>query len=185
RSGHQNVFRTAHTARAKSKAAGIQYIERNDVAAPDFVQQIFFRHFAVFQEHRRGGAAMNSHFVFFVAWLASGITAFDDEGGKLFAVDFGEYDVEIREAAVGNPHLLPVQNIVRAFAVQFGAREGILRVGAGLGLAEAIRANQLRSSKLREILLFLRFGAEIDDWQSSDSRMRAVGDGKASIDGEL
>ncbi len=84
---------------------------------------------------------MDSHFVFFVARFASGITALDDEGGEFLAVDFGEHDIQVRETAIGDPHLLPVQNIVRAFAVQFGAREGILRVGAGLRLAETIRAD--------------------------------------------
>ncbi len=74
---------------------------------------------------------------------------------------------------------------MRAFAVQFGAREGILCVRAGLRLAQAIRSDQLRGSKLRKIFLFLRFGAEIDNWQSPDSRVGSMGDGKPSIDGKL
>ena len=40
--------------------------------------------------------------------------AFDDEGGELLAVDLGEDGEEVGEAAIGDPRLLPVQDVVGA-----------------------------------------------------------------------
>ena len=50
--GRENVFRAADARSAQREAAGVQNVERDDVAAADFVQEIFFRHFAIFHEDR-------------------------------------------------------------------------------------------------------------------------------------
>ena len=68
--------------RAESETAGIENVEGNDVAAADFVQHVFLRHQAIFEEHRSRGTAVNAHLVFFIAGLAAGETAFNDEGGQ-------------------------------------------------------------------------------------------------------
>ena len=93
RGGHQHVFRAAYAAGAQRKAAGVQDVESNDVAAPDFVQQVLLGHPTIFQEYRRGGAAMNPHFVFFIPGFAARVFTFYDEGGKFLAINFGEYDI--------------------------------------------------------------------------------------------
>src|SRR5208337_49029 len=78
---HQDVFGTTDARGAESKAAGIQHIEGNDVAATNFVQDIFFWHEAIFEEHRSGGTAVDTHFMLFIARLAARESALDDEGG--------------------------------------------------------------------------------------------------------
>jgi hypothetical protein len=86
--------------------------------------------------------SVNAHLVFFVAGLAAGKCALDDERGELLAIDFREDHVEIGKAAVRDPHFLTVENVVRAFFVQFGASERILRVRSCLWFRKAIRADQ-------------------------------------------
>ncbi len=44
--------------------------------------------------------------------LTPGEIALDEERGELFAIDLGEDCVEIGEAAVGDPHLLAVKDVV-------------------------------------------------------------------------
>src|SRR5208282_3929799 len=84
----------------------IQNIKRNNVAAAHFVQQVFLRHLAILQKHRRGGAAMDAHLVLFIAGLAAGEILFNDESGELLAIHFRKDDEEVGKAAVGDPHLL-------------------------------------------------------------------------------
>jgi len=84
----------------KSTTTRIQDVEGHDVPAADFVQQVFFRQLAIFQENRRCRAAVDAHFVLFVAGLESGEGALDDEGGEFLAVNLRENDVNIGEAAL-------------------------------------------------------------------------------------
>ena len=44
--------------------------------------------------------------------VKSGIALLDDEAGKFLAINFGEDDEDVRETAVGDPHLLAVQDVV-------------------------------------------------------------------------
>ena len=71
----QHVLGTAHAGRAERETPGIQHVEGDDVPAADFVQHVFLRHHAVFQEHRSRRTAVNAHLVFFIAGLAAGETA--------------------------------------------------------------------------------------------------------------
>src|SRR5438876_377563 len=50
---------------------------------------------------------------------------------EFFAVNFREHNVNIGEAAVGDPHFLAVEDVVRAFFVQFRAGQRILSVRPG------------------------------------------------------
>jgi hypothetical protein len=94
--------------------------------AADLMQHVFLGHFAILEEDRRRRAAVNAHFVLFVAWLESRKGSLHDEGGELFSVNLREDDVNIRESAVGDPHLLAIQNVVCAFRIQFRASQRIL-----------------------------------------------------------
>src|SRR5262249_9176674 len=67
--GQEHVLGAADAAGAKGKAPSIEDVEGNDVATADFVQQVFLGNFAVFEEHGGGGAAVDTHLVFFVAGL--------------------------------------------------------------------------------------------------------------------
>src|SRR6266852_6104410 len=123
------------------EAPGVQNIEGHDVPAADFMQHVFFRHLAVFQENRSRRASVDAHLVLFVAGLESGKSALDDEGREFFSVDLRKHNVNIGEAAVSDPHLLPIEDVVRAFFIQFRARQRILRVGPRLRFGKAVGAN--------------------------------------------
>ncbi len=58
--------------------------------------------------------------MFFGSGAYAGIRTFNDEGGELFAIDFGEDGEESGSASVGDPVLLAVENVVRAFGVEDG-----------------------------------------------------------------
>ena len=53
---------------------------------------------------------MQAHLVLFLAARHAAERALDDERGELLAVDLGEDDEQVGEAAVGDPHLLAVQH---------------------------------------------------------------------------
>ena len=61
---------------------------------------------------------LDAHLFFFRSGRKSGRAALDDEAGEFLAVHFGEHDVDVRESAVRDPHLLPVQNPVLAVGRQ-------------------------------------------------------------------
>ena len=52
----------------------------------------------------------------------AGERALDEERREFLAADFGEDGVEIGRAAVGDPHLLAVEDVVLAVGAQVGAR---------------------------------------------------------------
>ena len=112
--------------------------------------------------------------MFFIAWLEAWERALHDERSKLFAIDLRKHNVNIGEAAVGDPHLLSVENVMRSFRIQFRAGQRVLRVRPRLGLGKAVRADPLAGGQLRQILFLLRFCAEVHDRQCPNSRMRTV-----------
>ena len=85
----------------------------------------------------RGGAALDAHLLFFGAAGDAAERALHQERGELLAADLGEDGEQIRRAAVGDPHLLPVEDVVRAVGAEVGAGARGQRIGAGLRLAEA------------------------------------------------
>ena len=78
----------------------------------------------------------------------------------MFAVHLREDREQIGPAAVGDPHLLPVEHIVRPVGAEVGARLSRQRVGARMRFRQAIGAHQLGRRKPWQILRLLRFGAE-------------------------
>ena len=146
RGSHEHVLRSAYARCSQREPPRIQNIERHDVPAPDFVQQVFFRHLAVFQENRRRRAAVNAHLVLFVPGLEARERALDDERREFLAVNLRKHDVHVGKSAVRNPHLLPVQNVVGSFSVQFRARQRILRVRSCLRFGKAVRTDPLPGS---------------------------------------
>jgi hypothetical protein len=77
--------------------------------------------------------------VLLLAVRDAGERPFDDEGGEVLAVDLGEDDVEVGEAAVGDPGLLAVQDEA-AVGLPRGAGPGAEGIGPGARLAEAVGA---------------------------------------------
>ncbi len=111
--------------------------------------------------------------------------ALDEKGGELFAIDLREDRVEIGFAAVGDPHLLAVEDVVGAIRRKVGAGFGGEGIGPGLRLAEAIGADDFGARELRQVLFFLRVGAEEQERQRGDAGVRAVPSAEGAVAGEL
>src|SRR5215471_18083413 len=102
---------------------------------------------------------MEAHLVLFVSARHAGKRPLDDERTEMFPVDLGEDDVEVGEAAIGDPHLLAVQDeaaVGRARRSSTGSE----RVRARSRLAQTIRADQLARHQSREVLPLLAFAAK-------------------------
>ena len=84
---------------------------------------------------------------------------FHDEGGELFAVDFGKHDEDVGESAVRDPHLLAIEHEA-AVGLLRRAGLGAERVRTGAGLAQAVRAHELAGCQLRQVLLLLLLGSK-------------------------
>ena len=55
--------------------------------------------------------------MFFRAGGETGL-ALNDEGAEFVAINFGKDDKDVREAAVGDPHLLAIKKVMRAVRTQ-------------------------------------------------------------------
>src|SRR5947209_7855927 len=75
----------------------------------DLAEDALGRHLHVLKNERRGRRTMEAHLVFFFAALHAE-PPLDEERRELIAVHLGEDDEEIGEAAVGDPHLLAVED---------------------------------------------------------------------------
>ncbi len=130
-------------------------------------------------EHQRaGGRAANSQLVFFRAHGQPRRAALDQKRGELFAVDFGEDRVQPRDAAVGDPLLFAVENVVRAIGRKRRAGADVHGVGAGAGLGQSIGADPLAGGELGQVALLLFLGPVPDQRQRGDADVRAKCRGK-------
>jgi len=69
---------------------------------------------------------------------------FHQKRGELLAANFGEDRVQIGLAAIGDPHLLAVEDVALAIGRKIRAGLGGQRIGSGLRLAQTIGADHLR-----------------------------------------
>ena len=119
----QAVARAADAGRAQLEAADVQDVEGDVVALADFAEQVLDGNLAVGQDERAGGGAADAELVLFGADGEAGSVALDEEGGELSRrPTFGEDGEQVGEAAVGDPHLLAVEDVVLAVGAR--ARRG-------------------------------------------------------------
>ena len=159
---------------AELEAAEVEDVERDLVALADLAEHVLGRHLDVLEDHRRRRRAVQAHLVLLLAAAHAGPGALDDEGGEVLAVDLGEDDEEVGEAAVGDPHLLARQHEA-AVGLPHRARLGAERVRPRPGLAQAVGADVLAGDQAGQVLLLLRFGAEHVDRQDGEVGLRAEG----------
>ena len=114
RGGFELFFGETEAGSAQRKTAGIEDIERDDMAAANLVQQVFAGHVTILKENWSSGTATQSHFLFLGARGKSGEAALHDEAREFLAIDFCKDDVNVGESPVGNPHFLPIQHPVTA-----------------------------------------------------------------------
>src|SRR5207245_10014339 len=127
--GFELVFGKPRAGGAERKPADIEDVEGDDMSAADFVQQVFAGHLAILEEDRDARTAAQAHFLFLGPDRKSRKAALDDKGGKFFAVHFREDREYSRESAVGDPHVLAVQDAMAAVRRQSGPGAGIQRDG--------------------------------------------------------
>src|SRR5215510_5655448 len=185
RGQRQRVLAAADAPGAEFEAAEVENVERDQVALADLAQEPVFRDFAVLQQQRRSRGAALAQLMLLSAGSDAGVVVFDDEAGEFFAVDFGEDDVDVGEGAVGNPHLLAVQNPMRPFRIESRVGLGSERVGARSGFAQAIGRDPFSGPDLRQVLFLLLFRAEINDRQEPDAGRRAEGSGERTLAGDV
>jgi hypothetical protein len=116
---HQLHAADAH--RAEFEAADVQRVESDLVSLADFAEQILDRRSHIGKDQRRGARTLDTHLVLFSAGRQARLSL-DDEGAELVAVDLRKHDEDVGEAAVGDPHLLAVENVLRAVVAQTRGR---------------------------------------------------------------
>jgi hypothetical protein len=132
----------------------------------------------------RSRAAFDAHLPFFGTGLDAWIFALDQKGRELLAADFREDGVQISSAAVGDPHLLAIEDVVFAVRTQIGAGLGGQGVGAGLRFAEAIGRDHLGACELGEIALLLLFSSKKQQGQRTDTGVSAMPGGIGAVSGD-
>src|SRR6476469_6350312 len=99
----------AETHRAEFETPDVENVEGDFVTLTNFTEQVLNRRPGVRENQRRRARSFDAHLVFFRAGLAA-VLSLNDEGGELVAVDFGKDDIDVREAAVRDEHLLAVEH---------------------------------------------------------------------------
>ena len=171
--------RAAGGRRAQLEAAVVEHVEGDLVALADFAEQVAGRNPHVLQDHRRRRRAVQAHLVFFLAGGDPVEPALDEERREVLAVHPGEDDVEVGEPAVGDPHLLAVEDEA-AVRLARRAGPGPERVRAGAGLAQAVGADGLPGHQGRQVALLLLAGAEHPERQDGEVGVRPVGGAERS-----
>jgi len=108
----EHGLRTADAGGAELEAPEVEDVEGDDVAAADLAQNVLHRDLDVVEEDGRGRASVDAHLALFGAGLDAVEGALDEEGGELLPVDLGEDGVDVGPAAVRDPHLLAVEDVV-------------------------------------------------------------------------
>src|SRR5262249_18309718 len=114
----ENVLGAAYGARPKLEPADIQNVEGNDMAAADFTEYVLHRHLDIAQIDRGGGAALHPHLLFSRAAGDSADRALDQECRNFLPFYLGEDGEEIGRPAVGDPHFLAIEDVVRAIGAE-------------------------------------------------------------------
>ena len=115
--------------------------------------------------------------------LTPGNARLDEECRKLLTVHLREDDEQVGEPAVGDPHLLAVQDKA---AVRLRDRQGLRAQGVrpGVRLAQRVGADRLSAHEARQVsaLLFLR--AEEQQRDDGEVALRAIGGAERCRHGE-
>ena len=98
---------------------------------------------------------------------------FDQEGGELLAIHLGKYREQVGESAIGDPHLLAVQDVVTAVGREHRPRAAVHGIATGGGFRQSIRTDPLTRGEFRQVLPLLFVSAVPHDGQRADAHMRA------------
>ncbi len=183
--GGQNLLGAAESSGTQLQAAEIQDVERNDVSAADLAEHVLDgdRH-VIEEQRRREPSFFDSHLLLFGAALhAEG--ALHQEGGELLVAHLGEDREQIGCSAIGDPHLLAVEDVVRAIRRKVGAGARGQGVGAGMWLGKGVGRQHLDVGELRQILALLLLVAEEEQRQRADTHVRGLPAGPGGVAREM
>src|SRR5579862_7056132 len=153
RVGARRIFQPSH----------VENIEGNLMPLADFSQNVLHGHSRIVEVQRSGGGPPNTHLVFFRPWGDSREIALHNKRRKLFTVDPGKHDVDVRDAAVGNPHLGAVQSVMLSIRIQCSPGFAMQRVRSGSGLAQTIGPHPFTACESGDVFLLLSFSAKKSD----------------------
>src|SRR5690606_26214936 len=88
---------------------------------------------------------------------------YNKRGKVLVAVDFCKYDEYIGKATIGDPHLLPVEEVMCSLGIKFSAGSARIGIGPRIGLREAVSRFPFARSQLGHIVFLLGIVAIVKD----------------------
>ncbi len=107
------------------------------------------------------------------------VLLYDERAQVLIVIDLGEHGEDVRETAVGDPHLLAVDQVVLAIGRQHRFRLSAVGIAARAWFSEAVACLPFAAGQFRDVLLALRFVAVVQDRQGADSCVRRNGHAEA------
>src|SRR5207302_480344 len=97
----------------------------------------------------------------------------DDEGGELVPVYLEEHHVDVSEAAVGDPHLSAVDQVMRSVFREASHRLRTEGIRTAAGFAQRVSRHLPAGGKVRQVSRLLRGRPEEGDGQRADAGVRA------------
>ena len=177
----------SHRASAQAGAAVVEDAHRHLEALAFLAEDVRRRHAHVVEEDGGRVRGANPHLVLVRAVRDAAEVAGDDEGGDLSLLlrriqsRLREHGVEVRDAAVGDPELLPVEDVEVAVTARAGLDRERVRPAPRLGQAE--RSDVLARCELRKVAPLLRVVAEQQEAFETDAGMCAEGHGDRRVPG--
>ena len=156
----------------------VQAAHQHAHALVQFTENVFLRHFAVFEHQLAGVGAAHAQLVQLLGAGETGEVALDDKGGDAARAGvrfgLGVDHIGVGIGAVGDPHFVAVEHVAVAFFV--GAQAHAYHVGAGAGLAHGERADVLAADQFGQVLLALGVVAVQVDLVHAQVGVGAVGE---------
>src|SRR5712692_11470932 len=154
----QRALRQSHGERTDANAPAVERTERNLQSLPFFAKATLRRNFAIVQNNLYGGRRKLAH-LFFVPTNAEALEARFDQKSRnalpaRFRIGLRKNDEDAGDAAVGHPSLRAVQPV--AAVALHRARLNSRRIGAGLWLGQAKRAEDFAGGHGAQIFFLLR-----------------------------
>ncbi|MNP24060.1 hypothetical protein D3C76_1167960 [compost metagenome] len=155
----QHAFGCADTQCSDMQAALIQHLHRGlETNAFDAAYQLAGGHSRIFKDHVAGMGAFVAHLVVRLAQRHAGCAALNDKGADTggafdFRVGTGHHRVNARVWRVGDVTFGTVEDVAVSVTHSIGFQRA--RIGAGIWLGQAERAEQLAACQLRQVLVAL------------------------------
>ena len=167
--GQRALGGTDHCA-AELDAADVEDVDRDLEALLALIEQVLDGNLDVVEEDLAGGGSLDAHLLLFgVLGDALGVAVHDERGQVLVVVNLGKDDHHVGKPAIGDPHLLAVDDVVLSVLGQLRRRLAAVGVRSAAGLSQAVAAFQLAAGHAGHVLLLLRVVAVVEDGQGANA----------------